>query len=77
MKYPSGAEIHRGDEVIFSDGSIGVVVIVIDCADYSSGFPSEEWSYLETGVMVLSQVAGLIHYAAEPVEFELVRRIES
>jgi hypothetical protein len=70
MKYRDGTEIHLNDKVIFEDGSSGIVLISIDLEEYSPVYTKNEWAYLESGVMVLSESCGLIHYSSEPVDFE-------
>lgn len=42
----------------------------IDSAEYSSAYKENDWAYLESGVMVLSETSGLIHDSSEPVDFE-------
>jgi hypothetical protein len=70
MKYRDGTEIHLNDKVIFEDGSSGIVVFSIDSEEYSPAYTKNDWAYLESGVMVLSETSGLIHYSSEPVDFE-------
>jgi hypothetical protein len=70
MKYRDGTGIHLSDKVIFEDGSSGIVVFSIDSEEYSPAYPESDWAYLGSGVMVLSESCGLIHYTSEPVDFE-------
>lgn len=70
MKYRDGTGIHLNDKVIFEDGSSGIVVFSIDSEEYSPAYPENDWVYLGSGVMVLSESRGLIHYSSEPVDFE-------
>lgn len=70
MKYSDGTKIHLCNKVIFEDGSSDVVVFSIDSAEYSSAYKENDWAYLESGVMVLSETSGLIHDSSEPVDFE-------
>jgi hypothetical protein len=70
MRYRDGTEIHFNDKVIFEDGSSGIVVFSIDLEEYSQAYTENDWAYLESGVMVLSETSGLIHYSLEPVDFE-------
>jgi hypothetical protein len=73
MRYRDGTEIHFNDQVIFEDGSRGIVVFSIDLEEYSPAYTENDWAYLGSGVMVLSETSGLIHYCAEPVDFERIK----
>lgn len=70
MKYRDGTEIHLNDTIIFEDGSNGIVVFSIDSEEYSPAYTKNDWAYLQSGVMVLIDTSGLIHYSSEPVDFE-------
>jgi len=62
MRYPSGKDVRLGDKVNLWGGAQGVVVCSLDTREYSADYPESEWSYLKSGVLILSPQAGLIHY---------------
>ena len=62
MKYPSGEDVRLGDRVSLWADADGVVVCSLDTSEYSTDYPEKQWSYLKSGVLVLSPQAGLIHY---------------
>jgi hypothetical protein len=43
-------------------GMIGLVVAIISEGKFASTHPAEEWAYLEVGILVDTNEAGLIHY---------------
>ncbi len=53
---------HVGDRVTDGGGLSGTVVCVIETGEFSADYNPAEWAYLETGVMVMTEAAGLIHY---------------
>ncbi len=40
----------------------GTVVCVIETGEFSADYNAAEWAYLERGVMVMTEEAGLVHY---------------
>ena len=60
MRILRGLEI--GDRIRIQ-GMTGVVVALISEGKFSPDHPAEEWAYLETGILVDTDEAGLIHYA--------------
>jgi len=75
MDYPDGSKVHVGDRVEVWPGSVGEVVCSIDTDEYSSAYPKADWEYLGSGVLILSDRAGLVHYKeAEPTMRFLPRR---
>lgn len=74
VKYLSGEEVRLGDVVKISEGVIGVVVCSIDTNEYTSEFTIEDWSYLEKGVLVNSEVQGLTHITEPDEDLELISR---
>jgi hypothetical protein len=62
MKYFSGEEIRLWDRVEPWGGCYGIVVFSIDTDEYSSQYPKEHWADLARGVMVDTDLAGLIHF---------------
>lgn len=74
MKYPDGALARLGDKILVWDGNEGVVVCSMDTDEYSEEYPRENFGYLERGIMVLSEKAGLIHYVEPEAEMRLLAR---
>ena len=74
MNYPNGDQIKLGDTIKLWDGCIGVVVCSFDDKQYSNDFIEKEWGYLEVGILVDTNEAGLIHYTEPEVDFELISR---
>ncbi len=62
MKYPSGEEVRLGDTVHLWEGCRGRVVCSLDTDEFSPEYPRDAWAHLATGVLILSDAAGLIHY---------------
>jgi hypothetical protein len=75
MNYPTKEPIKLGDRVRLGDDTQGVVVCVIDLAQYSEAYPSKDWAYLKKGVLISFPKAGLIHYetSVDP-DLELIAR---
>ena len=68
-----GRVIRVGDRLDVGEGwAVGVVVCSIDTGDYSAGHPKEAWGYLERGIMVDTDKAGLIHYTDNSQELEVI-----
>lgn len=74
MKYPDGNEVRVGDRVQLWNGCNGIVVCSMGTNEYPEAFPEVAWSYLNTGVMVLTEENGLIHYNAADEDFNLIAR---
>jgi hypothetical protein len=74
MKYPDGNHVRLGDHVSLWDGNEGTVVCSIDTGEYSAAYPKEQWDHLGSGVLVLSEKAGLIHYQEPERTMKLLRR---
>jgi hypothetical protein len=53
---------HISDRVTDGGGLSGTVVCVIETGEFSADYNAAEWAHLETGVMVMAEEAGLIHY---------------
>jgi hypothetical protein len=62
MRYPDGQEARLGDRVQLWEHNEGTVVCSLDTNEYTSDYPRERWQYLGSGVLILSEAAGLIHY---------------
>ncbi len=75
MKYGDDTEIQVGDTVSFPDGSVGEVVVTLDSGVYSECYPEADWSYLNNGVLVLTESVGLIHYPSSS-DVDFVRTVK-
>jgi len=52
---------HIGDRV--TDGAVaGTVVCLIGDGEFTADYPGSEWAYLETGLLVMTDEAGLVHF---------------
>ncbi len=72
MNYGNGTQIHVGDIVKYSDGSMGKVVVSLDDHEYSDGYPETQWSFLEEGLLVFTEKMGVVHYPSDlEIDFEL------
>jgi hypothetical protein len=74
MKCADGSEVRLGDRVELWPGNPGTVVFSIDTDEYSDAYPREQRDYLGSGVMVLSEKAGLIHYEQPEPSMRLLAR---
>ncbi|WEV48086.1 hypothetical protein OZX61_07255 [Acinetobacter sp. ESL0695] len=72
MKYYTRESIELEDYVELSSNVFGIVVAIIQESKYSKLYPKEEWDYLEYGLLVLSDQAGLIHYPQVTEEITFV-----
>ena len=75
MKYYDGTVVRVGDQVCLGGDMTGAVVCSIDDGIYSDEYPRHVWSYLKTGVLVLSPEAGIVHYPELPNDFALMTSI--
>jgi len=66
MKYESGDTIRAGDLVTIDDKYEGQVVASMDTSEYLPGY--QDWAYLRTGIMVVTDFAGLVHYTSETTD---------
>jgi len=62
MNYNTGELVELGDYIELSSDMTGFIVAIIEDSKYSKSYPKEEWDYLEHGILILSDQAGLIHY---------------
>ena len=62
MIYSDGHEAMIGDTVAISGIHRGIVVACLDRSEYSVDYPMNEWEYLEHGVLLQTDFAGLVHY---------------
>ena len=66
MHYTDGNEAMVGDIVAIATKYRGVVVACMDRGEYLPG--SEQWAYLEQGIMVDTDFGGLVHYTADAMD---------
>ena len=74
MKYPDGQEVRLGDKVELWPGNDGEVVCSIDTNEYMEAYSEDHWASLGSGVLVLSEEAGLIHYIEPERTMRLISR---
>ncbi|MCO6527050.1 hypothetical protein [Snodgrassella sp.] len=75
MNYLNGNEIRAGDKLSLEGGMTGIVLCSFDSKDYLPEFNYESWiDICKTGIMVDTDVAGLIHYSEPKLEFKLLKR---
>ena len=68
MLYSDDHEAMLGDKIAIAPSHNGLVVACLDRIEYSPDFPEAEWAYLGSGVLVLTDFAGLIHYTESGTE---------
>ncbi|WP_151715852.1 hypothetical protein [Acinetobacter sp. TUM15071] len=74
MNYQTGEMIELGDYVELSGDMTGVVVVIVENSQYSKPYPKEEWDYLESGLLILSDQAGLVHFPQMSEEIKLISK---
>ena len=74
MKYKDGGDLRIGDHVSLGGDMSGTIVAVIEDGVFSAEFPAFEWRYLESGFLVLSPEAGIIHYSQLTDDVRLLSR---
>jgi len=74
MRYSNGKEIKIGDHLRIGRQDEGIVVATLDTGKFLDGYPAEEWSYLQRGILVSTQKVGLTHYLDQDEELTLVSR---
>jgi hypothetical protein len=74
VKYNDGREIRLWDRVETWPRCRGIVVFSIDTDEFSPEFPKEHWQYLECGVMLDTEQAGLVHLSEADPELVLLSR---
>ena len=72
MQYADNQMVQIGDEVTINADERGIVIGLIETAEYLEGLVSQEWSYLGNGAIVKSDKFGLLHYTSfeEEVQFK-------
>ena len=74
MKYSDGQIVQIHDKVELWHGCSGVVVCFIDTDEYSPDYLKENWAYLKSGVMIMSEKSGLFQYTEAPEDLRLLER---
>ena len=64
MLYSDGQKIELGDRIDL-DAMAGTIVVIIEDRLAADGFLVDDWTYLESGILVLTEAAGLMYYAAD------------
>ena len=72
MRDIHGKRIRVGDRLKIADWTFGVVVCSMDDGEYSAAHPEDAWAYLGRGIMVDTEKAGLIHYAENNDDLEII-----
>jgi hypothetical protein len=75
-KYPSGEEIHAGDQIVFSNGMPARVVFVVELKEYTPEYPEADWNFVDGGIGVVHSNQNLMVYDefCESDEIRLVKR---
>lgn len=76
MKYPTGELIELSDSIELSFDMTGVIVGIIEESKFSNQYPKEEWDYLDSGLLILSDQAGLIHYPDITEDMKLIKKVK-
>ena len=74
MNYADGQKMLIGDIVSLEGGMTGSVAAILSDGLFSDDLAASEWAYLEVGVLVASEEAGLIHYPDPTPGWRLLRR---
>lgn len=74
MNYENGEKVCLWDRVRVGGDDKGIVVCSIDDEQFSQLFPKEQWSYLQTGIMIDTTYGGLVHYPEKDEDLELISR---
>ncbi len=74
MNYSNGDKIKVGDKIQLWRNCIGRVVCSFDDNSYSDDYIKADWNYLEKGILVKTENAGIIHYEDVEKEFKLISR---
>lgn len=72
MRYTTGEAVHLGDAVTIAGDASGVVVGIVEGRKFRPDFVPEEWTYLQSGILVLSTELGLVHYPDDLSQLTLV-----
>lgn len=74
MKYLNGQHMRLGDQVDLGGGMTGIIVCCFDEGFFSIDYPESKWSGPNTGVLVKSEQAGLIHFSKPDIDLVLIQR---
>jgi len=74
MKDVNGTIIKIGDEFQLWEGCTGKVVCSIEDSIYTAEYTEEDWSYLEFGILIDTDSAGLLHYTEPEDGFKRLSR---
>lgn len=75
MNYVTGEKIKLGDRVWYSENCLGEVVCDVDGDQFHPAFNREEWkATLESGVLLNTQCAGLVHLTEPDEDLILIER---
>lgn len=72
--YPDDNNFLPGDIVTLGGGMTDVVVCNFESKEFTRGFDKDEWRDFKTGIMVKSPQAGLVYYAEDCNDLNLVKR---
>lgn len=75
MKYIDGKQVIVGDKVLISGQHKGLVVADMDGDGYSADYPREQWDNLQSGVMIVTDFGGLVHYEQSSLEREQIELV--
>jgi hypothetical protein len=56
------ADVFRIGDQVTDDTVTGTVVCLIDEGEFTSDYSASEWGYLKTGVLIITEEAGLVHF---------------
>lgn len=74
MKYSDGTNVVVGDIVELWDGLTGKVLCNLDEQRAIQGFEISDWLYLEKGIIVETDKAGLVHYEKQEGTIRLMSK---
>lgn len=74
MNYADGQQIRLNDRVELWEGNQGTVVCSLDTWEFSEAYPEAEWVYLNVGILIASEQAGLLHFTEPENSLRLVSR---
>ena len=74
MRYRDGKNVCLGDQLLLKNGTKGRVVCLIGENEYSAGYQSKDWSYLEQGALILFEDPGIAHFLELDDQIMLISR---
>jgi hypothetical protein len=76
VRYRDGSDARVSDQVVIDGGHRGRIVACLDRGESAPDYAAADWNYLERGLLIETDVGGLVHYRDAGVEgFELLRRV--